>query len=70
MYFQSDLNELACLLSDQVQRYDPTYEATRLHFEDLARRYGNPIIILNLIKVCAKLNLVASRKFTLCLLLK
>lgn len=41
----------------QVQRYDPTYEATRLHFEDLARRYGNPIIILNLIKVCAKTNL-------------
>lgn len=35
----------------QVQRYDPTYEATRLHFEDLERRYGNPIIVLNLIKV-------------------
>ena len=34
-----------------VQRYDPTYEATRLHFEDLAKRYGNPIIVLNLIKV-------------------
>ncbi|KAG5575905.1 hypothetical protein H5410_056039 [Solanum commersonii] len=38
----------------QVQRYDPTYEATRLHFEDLARRYGNPIIILNLIKTVEK----------------
>jgi hypothetical protein len=36
-----------------VQRYDPTYEATKLHFEDLAQRYGQPIIILNLIKVCA-----------------
>lgn len=34
-----------------VQRYDPTYEATKLHFEDLAKRYGNPIIVLNLIKV-------------------
>ncbi|EPS69498.1 hypothetical protein M569_05268, partial [Genlisea aurea] len=33
-----------------LQRYDPTYEATGLHFEDLARRYGNPIIVLNLIK--------------------
>ncbi|KAK7835516.1 phosphoinositide phosphatase sac1 [Quercus suber] len=33
-----------------LQRYDPTYEATRLHFEDLAGRYGNPIIVLNLIK--------------------
>ena len=38
---------------DSVQRYDPTYEATRLHFEDLAERYGNPIIVLNLIKVCS-----------------
>lgn len=37
-----------------VQRYDPTYEATRLHFEDLAGRYGNPIIVLNLIKVIFK----------------
>lgn len=27
------------------------YEATRLHFENLRRRYGDPIIILNLIKV-------------------
>lgn len=36
----------------EVQRYDPTYEATKLHFEDLAKRYGNPIIVLNLIKVC------------------
>ncbi|VAI71627.1 unnamed protein product [Triticum turgidum subsp. durum] len=26
------------------------YEATRLHFENLRRRYGDPIIILNLIK--------------------
>ncbi|PKI57503.1 hypothetical protein CRG98_022154 [Punica granatum] len=37
-----------------LQRYDPTYEATKLHFEDLARRYGNPIIILNLIKTFEK----------------
>ncbi|KAG2691276.1 hypothetical protein I3760_08G002000 [Carya illinoinensis] len=37
-----------------LQRYDPTYEATRLHFEDLARRYGDPIIVLNLIKTVEK----------------
>ncbi|KAK4741049.1 hypothetical protein SAY87_024637 [Trapa incisa] len=37
-----------------LQRYDPTYEATKLHFDDLARRYGNPIIILNLIKTFEK----------------
>ncbi|KAJ4966160.1 hypothetical protein NE237_018009 [Protea cynaroides] len=37
-----------------LQRYDPTYEATKLHFEDLASRYGNPIIVLNLIKTVEK----------------
>lgn len=37
-----------------LQRYDPTYEATKLHFEDLERRYGNPIIVLNLIKTVEK----------------
>ncbi|CAJ1978233.1 unnamed protein product [Sphenostylis stenocarpa] len=35
-------------------RYDPTYQATKLHFEDLAKRYGNPIIVLNLIKTVEK----------------
>ncbi|OMO66058.1 hypothetical protein COLO4_30835 [Corchorus olitorius] len=33
-----------------LSKKDPNYEATRLHFESLVRRYGNPIIILNLIK--------------------
>ncbi|XP_062193033.1 phosphatidylinositol-3-phosphatase SAC1-like isoform X2 [Phragmites australis] len=37
-----------------VQRYDPTYEATKMHFDDLAQRYGHPIIILNLIKTVEK----------------
>lgn len=35
-----------------VSKKDPNYEATKLHFENLTKRYGNPIIILNLIKVC------------------
>ncbi|OEL15624.1 Phosphoinositide phosphatase SAC1 [Dichanthelium oligosanthes] len=39
---------------EAVQRYDPTYEATKLHFDDLAQRYGHPIIILNLIKTVEK----------------
>lgn len=34
------------ILSDK----DPNYEATKLHFENLVKRYGNPVIILNLIK--------------------
>ncbi|CAN0877763.1 Phosphoinositide phosphatase SAC2 [Linum grandiflorum] len=33
-----------------LSRKDKNYEATKLHFENLAKRYGNPIIILNLIK--------------------
>lgn len=37
-----------------LQRYDPTYQATQSHFEDLANRYGNPIIVLNLIKTVEK----------------
>uniref|UniRef100_A0A7N0RGD1 SAC domain-containing protein n=1 Tax=Kalanchoe fedtschenkoi TaxID=63787 RepID=A0A7N0RGD1_KALFE len=35
-------------------RKDLNYEATKLHFENLVRRYGNPIIILNLIKTREK----------------
>lgn len=34
-----------------MSKKDQNYEATRLHFENLVKRYGNPIIILNLIKV-------------------
>ncbi|XP_047307424.1 phosphoinositide phosphatase SAC2 isoform X2 [Impatiens glandulifera] len=33
-----------------LSRKDLNYEATRLHFENLVKRYGKPIIILNLIK--------------------
>ncbi|XP_022721644.1 phosphoinositide phosphatase SAC2-like isoform X3 [Durio zibethinus] len=37
-----------------LSKKDPNYEATRLHFENLVKRYGNPIIILNLIKTYEK----------------
>ncbi|XP_059431906.1 phosphoinositide phosphatase SAC3 [Corylus avellana] len=37
-----------------LSKKDQNYEATRLHFENLANRYGNPIIILNLIKAHEK----------------
>ncbi|KAL0351462.1 UNVERIFIED_CONTAM: Phosphoinositide phosphatase SAC3 [Sesamum calycinum] len=33
-----------------LSKRDHTYVTTRLHFENLVKRYGNPIIILNLIK--------------------
>ncbi|KAK1414207.1 hypothetical protein QVD17_29948 [Tagetes erecta] len=37
-----------------LSKKDQKYEATRLHFENLTKRYGNPIIILNLIKTKEK----------------
>lgn len=33
-----------------IQRVDPFYTATILHFEDLLRQFGAPIIVLNLVK--------------------
>ena len=52
-----------------MQRYDPTYEATKLHFDDLAQRYGHPIIILNLIKVHTCNLILQSPNIFICLLL-
>ncbi|GLT56190.1 hypothetical protein SLA2020_292520 [Shorea laevis] len=37
-----------------LSKKEQNYAATRLHFENLAKRYGNPIIILNLIKTQEK----------------
>ncbi|KAK9131506.1 hypothetical protein Sjap_011993 [Stephania japonica] len=37
-----------------LSKKDQNYEATRLHFQNLVERYGNPIIILNLIKTREK----------------
>ncbi|GKV09742.1 hypothetical protein SLEP1_g21198 [Rubroshorea leprosula] len=37
-----------------LSKKDTNYEATRLHFVNLAKRYGNPIIILNLIRTHEK----------------
>ncbi|BAT76922.1 hypothetical protein LR48_Vigan01g286800 [Vigna angularis] len=37
-----------------LSKRDQNYQATRLHFENLVKRYGNPIIILNLIKTHEK----------------
>ncbi|KAF7843648.1 phosphoinositide phosphatase SAC2-like isoform X2 [Senna tora] len=37
-----------------LSKKDRNFEATRLHFENLVKRYGNPIIILNLIKTREK----------------
>uniref|UniRef100_A0A0D9VLV7 SAC domain-containing protein n=1 Tax=Leersia perrieri TaxID=77586 RepID=A0A0D9VLV7_9ORYZ len=39
------------------------YEATRLHFENLRKRYGDPIIILNLIKKRERRESILRREF-------
>ncbi|AQK75509.1 Phosphoinositide phosphatase SAC3 [Zea mays] len=39
------------------------YEATELHFENLRARYGNPIIILNLIKTRERRESILRREF-------
>ncbi|KAM0952467.1 putative SAC domain, polyphosphoinositide phosphatase Fig4 [Dioscorea sansibarensis] len=39
---------------DIILQKDRNYKATRLHFENLVKRYGSPIIILNLVKTREK----------------
>ncbi|KAL0351467.1 UNVERIFIED_CONTAM: Phosphoinositide phosphatase SAC3 [Sesamum calycinum] len=40
-----------------LSKRDHTYVTTRLHFENLVKRFGNPIIILNLVKTLVPVNL-------------
>ncbi|KAE9446385.1 hypothetical protein C3L33_21717, partial [Rhododendron williamsianum] len=54
LFWSQEVSRLSPKPDIILQRYDPTYEATKLHFEDLAKRYGNPIIVLNLIKTVEK----------------
>ena len=35
-----------------VDVVDPFFSAAALHFDDMFKRYGAPIVVLNLIKVC------------------
>lgn len=37
-----------------LNRVDPTYQATQAHFEDLLKRYGGPIIVVDLVKQSEK----------------
>ncbi|QHO57957.1 Phosphoinositide phosphatase [Arachis hypogaea] len=46
--------KISFVVQIRVSKKDNTFEATRLHFENLVKRYGNPIIILNLIKTHEK----------------
>ncbi|KAK8463313.1 hypothetical protein SEVIR_1G349500v4 [Setaria viridis] len=46
-----------------LHEMDSDYEATKLHFENLRARYGNPIIILNLIKTRERRESILRREF-------
>jgi len=37
-----------------LNRVDPTYKATQLHFSDLMARYGGPVVVLDLVKQSEK----------------
>ncbi|XP_061996668.1 phosphoinositide phosphatase SAC3 isoform X1 [Rosa rugosa] len=54
LYWSQETSRLNIKPDIILSKKDPNYEATRLHFENLANRYGNPIIILNLIKTQEK----------------
>ena len=38
----------------QLNRVDPVYQATQMHFEDLFKRYGSPQLVLDLVKQSEK----------------
>ncbi|XP_057846430.2 phosphoinositide phosphatase SAC2 isoform X1 [Cryptomeria japonica] len=50
LYWSQETSRLNLKPDIILQKKDPTYQATKLHFENLVKRYGNPIIVLNLIK--------------------
>lgn len=39
-------------MTGTVNLVDPFFSAAALHFDDLFQRYGAPVIVLNLVKVC------------------
>ncbi|KAK3220618.1 hypothetical protein Dsin_014588 [Dipteronia sinensis] len=54
LFWSQETSRLNIKPDIKLSKKDENYEATRLHFENLVQRYGNPIIILNLIKTREK----------------
>ncbi|CAN1136075.1 Phosphoinositide phosphatase SAC3 [Linum perenne] len=54
LFWSQETSRLNIKPDIMLSRKDQNYEATRLHFQNLSKRYGNPIIILNLIKTREK----------------
>ncbi|KAI5061167.1 hypothetical protein GOP47_0023672 [Adiantum capillus-veneris] len=54
LYWSQDTSMLSLKPDIKLHSKDPTYEATGIHFQNLAARYGNPIVVLNLVKTVEK----------------
>ncbi|KAI4344657.1 hypothetical protein L6164_011856 [Bauhinia variegata] len=54
LFWSQETSRLNIKPDIKLSKKDQNYQATRLHFENLVKRYGNPIIILNLIKTHEK----------------
>ncbi|KMZ57881.1 Polyphosphoinositide phosphatase [Zostera marina] len=54
LYWSQEASKLNLKPDIILEAKDKNYKATRLHFENLSERYGNPIFILNLIKTQEK----------------
>eukprot|EP00727_Mastigamoeba_balamuthi_P010159 m51a1_g5766 putative sac domain-containing inositol phosphatase 3 (907) ;mRNA; f:1233804-1237233 len=54
LFWSQDISKYAPKPPIRIDREDPFYTASILHFQDLFRRYGTPIVILNLIKAKEK----------------
>lgn len=50
IYWTQDTTNMSPRPPIEISVVDPYYSAAALHFDDLFRRYGTPVIVLNLIK--------------------
>lgn len=50
LYWSQQANPLSPKPEIVLQQFDPLYQMSHLHFEDLRARYGNPVVVLNLLK--------------------
>ncbi|KQK02059.1 phosphoinositide phosphatase SAC2 [Brachypodium distachyon] len=63
LFWSQDRSKLNIKPDIILHQKDKNYEATKLHFENLRGRYGNPIIILNLIKTRERRESILRREF-------
>lgn len=54
LFWSQETSRLNAKPDIHLRKYDPLFIATKLHFQDLENRYGNPITVLNLIKTQEK----------------